>query len=294
MKDSTMHTLRASSKMLFTAAATLLGIGFGLAVANAGDTMPDAKAARTVPARTAHKPTPVASHADFTYVRDVLPIIMGKCSRCHNDKTILYNWLDYKTAFSDRLEIKRRVWDAWKGRYYKQTMPAGNGQECLTMTEEERMLIKEWVDSGAVYGVPTDSTPKSKPERIEAGKRLFATICTPCHQANGQGIAQKFPPLANSDFLNADKKRAIKVLLHGRQGVIVVNGQKFNNSMPSFPLEDEDIANALTFVYNSFGNSGKEVKPEEVKALRGEKEEESPGDPKDVALSVPEEKNPYE
>jgi nitrite reductase (NO-forming) len=47
-----------------------------------------------------------------------------------------------------------------------------------------------------------------------------------------------------------------------------VNGLKFNNSMPSFPLTDQDIANVLTFVYNSFGNSGLAVTPEEVKALR--------------------------
>jgi nitrite reductase (NO-forming) len=79
-----------------------------------------------------------------------------------------------------------------------------------------------------------------------------------------------FPPLAGSDFLNADKNRAIKTVLFGRQGEVVVNGQKFNNNMPSFPLTDQDIANVLTFVYNSFGNSGLDVTPEEVKALRSQ------------------------
>jgi len=41
--------------------------------------------------------------------------------------------------------------------------------------------------------------------------------------------------------------------------------------MPAFPLSDEDIANALTYTYNSFGNSGREITPDEVKALRAEK-----------------------
>jgi nitrite reductase (NO-forming) len=77
-----------------------------------------------------------------------------------------------------------------------------------------------------------------------------------------------FPPLAGSDFLNADKNRAIKLILHGRQGEVVVNGMKYNNNMPSFPLSDQDVANVLTFVYNSFGNSGLEVTPEEVKGQR--------------------------
>ncbi len=79
-----------------------------------------------------------------------------------------------------------------------------------------------------------------------------------------------FPPLAGSDFLNADKNRAIKIVINGRQGEVIVNGRKFNNSMPKFPLGDDDIANVLTYVYNSFGNAGLEVAPPEVKALRDE------------------------
>ncbi len=70
--------------------------------------------------------------------------------------------------------------------------------------------------------------------------------------------------------MNADKNRAIQTVIFGRRGELVVNGQKFNNNMPSFPLTDQDIANVLTFVYNSFGNSGLEVTAEEVKALRAQ------------------------
>ncbi len=74
-----------------------------------------------------------------------------------------------------------------------------------------------------------------------------------------------------SHFLNADKQESIRVLIHGRQGEIAVNGQTYNNNMPSLLLSDEDIANALTYTYNSFGNSGKEVTPDEVRVLRAEK-----------------------
>jgi len=205
-----------------------------------------------------------------TYLRDVRPIIMGKCARCHNGQTtMLPNWLDYKTAYADRMEIKRRVWDSWKGEYFKQTMPAGSGTECQTITESERRTLREWVSNGGSLGVvPTETAPKNKGERIEGGKHLYSLVCAACHQPSGLGLPNQFPPLAGSDFLNADKNRAIKTLLHGRKGEIVVNGQKFNNSMPSFPLTDLEIANALTFVYNSFGNSGQTVTAEEVKALR--------------------------
>ena len=108
---------------------------------------------------------------------------------------------------------------------------------------------------------------KTKAERIELGHKLFA-ICAACHQPTGRGLPNLFPPLAGSDFLNADKSRAIRIVIAGRQGEVVVNGMKFNNNMPAFPLADQDIANVLTYVYNSFGNSGLEVTPEDVKAVR--------------------------
>src|ERR1017187_7280509 len=208
-----------------------------------------------------------------TYLHDFLPLFLGKCARCHNEQgRFLPNWSDYHAAYADRLEIKRRVWDSWKGSYYKQSMPAGNCPESQPIAEDDRALIRDWGNTGAALGVASTGAPaKSKEERIQFGKRLFTTMCATCHQVAGQGVANKYPPLAGSDYLNADKKQAIRVLLHGRQGEIEVNGKTYNNNMPSFPLSDEDIANALTFTYNSFGNSGKEVTPAEVKALRSEK-----------------------
>jgi len=208
--------------------------------------------------------------AASTYVRDVLPILLGKCFSCHNDQTkFLPNWSDYSTAYAERVEIKRRVWDSWQGRYYKEPMPAGNSPQCQAMTEADRQTIKRWVEQGAVYGVlPAQTTTASRTDRLDAGRRLFGTVCLPCHQANGQGVADRFPPLAGSDFLNADKQRAIQTLLNGREGEITVNGRKFNGSMPRLPFDDAQIASVLTYVFGSFGNSGQEVLPEEVKLLR--------------------------
>ncbi len=205
-----------------------------------------------------------------TYLGDVQPIFMGKCYRCHNDQTrFLNNWLDYKTAVADRSEIRRRVWDSWKGKYFKQPMPILNSPESEALTEQERVLIRDWVDSGALRGeAPKHDDPRSKDERMRLGKQLFTTICAACHQPSAQGIPGRFPPLARSDFLNSNKQRAIGVLLHGLQGEVVVNGRKFNSSMPLLPLSDGEIASALTFVYNSFGNSGQDVTLQEVKALR--------------------------
>jgi mono/diheme cytochrome c family protein len=227
---------------------------------------------------------------DITYLRDIQPIFMGKCSRCHNSQArFVYNWLDYKTAFKDRWEIRRRIWDSWKGHYYKESMPIQNSPESETITEAEREKIRDWVISGAVRGVPPLITGKrSKDEKIELGKRLFTSICAACHQTTGLGIPNTFPPLASSDYLNADKNRAIKTVINGRQGEVIVNSRRFNNSMPSFPLSNDDIANVLTFVYNSFGNAGLDVAPEEVEALRGQPMDQ-PINPK-----IPQTPSPYE
>lgn len=227
---------------------------------------------RPTPA-TAPATTSGATHHSPTYLQDVLPILLGKCTRCHDEQgRVLRNWLTYQTAASDRWEIKRRVWDSWRGLYFKQPMPAGNSPESQAMTEAERRTIRDWVKGGAVYGTaPIFGTGQSKAEQVENGKRLFTTICAACHQLNGQGVPSRFPPLARSDFLNADKHRAIQVVLNGLQGEVVVNGQRFNNTMPKLPLSDEQIASALTYVYNAFGNSGQEVTPQEVSTARANK-----------------------
>jgi mono/diheme cytochrome c family protein len=226
------------------------------------------RAQDTVPSRT--NPAGETTPQGPTYLRDIQPIFMGSCSRCHNQQSrFIYDWLDYKTAYADRWEIRRRIWDSWKGSYYKEAMPVANSPESLALTEEERSTILKWVDEGGLRGVPLPpGAAKSKAERIELGRRLFTSVCAACHQPTGRGLPNVFPPLAGSDYLNANKDRAIQTVIFGRQGEVLVNGQKFNNSMPSFPLNDENIANVLTFVYNSFGNSGLEVTPDEVKALR--------------------------
>jgi nitrite reductase (NO-forming) len=117
---------------------------------------------------------------------------------------------------------------------------------------------------------PTRVRPPAdtKLERIKRGQVVFTTNCAACHQSNGQGIPHAFPPLAKSDFLNADKGRAIKTVTGGMQGKVTVNGSEYNGVMPAWSLSDEDIANVLTFVYNSWGNSGKDVTPQEVKKYR--------------------------
>jgi nitrite reductase (NO-forming) len=108
----------------------------------------------------------------------------------------------------------------------------------------------------------------SKAEQIEAGKKIYMQACFACHQTNGEGVANAFPPLAKSDYLNADPARSIDVLLKGLSGEIMVNGKKYNSIMPSQQLSDEEVAHVLTYVYNSWGNNGTVVSPKDVQKRR--------------------------
>ena len=108
-------------------------------------------------------------------------------------------------------------------------------------------------------------------DQVKAGEALFTGTCSVCHQANGAGIPGVFPPLAKSDFLAADVKRAIGIPLRGLTGKITVNGTPYDSVMPPMSqLNDDEVANILTFVLNSWDNPGGRVSADDVKKSRAQ------------------------
>ena len=106
-------------------------------------------------------------------------------------------------------------------------------------------------------------------EMMAAGKGIYEANCGACHQPNGRGLPGAFPPLAGSDYLKRNREEVLSVALFGLSGPITVNDQEFNAVMPSMGhLSDTDLAAALTYVFNSWGNSLAAVSPSEVAALR--------------------------
>ena len=102
-----------------------------------------------------------------------------------------------------------------------------------------------------------------------AGQKAYAAACQACHQADGKGLPGAFPPLAGSDYLKADAKRAIGIVLHGLTGKVVVNGKEYNSVMPPMTqLSDAEIADALTYVMNSWGNDLGQVTAADVTTVR--------------------------
>jgi nitrite reductase (NO-forming) len=115
----------------------------------------------------------------------------------------------------------------------------------------------------------TPDAPKAKnmEERMKMGEIVYKRNCAACHQADGVGVKGAFPPLAQSDYI-VSPEAAISAVANGLTGEIVVNGETYNGVMPKLGLDDEEIANVVTFVTNSWGNKGKEVTPIDVQKVR--------------------------
>jgi mono/diheme cytochrome c family protein len=92
-----------------------------------------------------------------------------------------------------------------------------------------------------------------------AGAQVYETVCAACHQPNGQGVPDAFPPLAGhvADLLakGAPRDYLAKVVLFGLAGPISVAGRTFDGAMPPWDqLSDAELAGALNYAATAWGN----------------------------------------
>lgn len=102
------------------------------------------------------------------------------------------------------------------------------------------------------------------------GKEVYQSYCMSCHMENGEGLEDVYPPLAKSDYLMANKKRAVQQILYGATGAMKVNGKTYIGDMTGFDLTNQEVSDLLNYLRNSFGNKdkGPVTTPDEVKAAR--------------------------
>jgi mono/diheme cytochrome c family protein len=104
-----------------------------------------------------------------------------------------------------------------------------------------------------------------------AGRVMYNTYCAACHQGNGKGDNNRFPPLIDSDWVTGDQERLINAALNGLQGDIEVNGKTYNGLMPAHShLDDHAIASILTYVRKRFGHEASPISALKVKELRNQ------------------------
>lgn len=121
-------------------------------------------------------------------------------------------------------------------------------------------------------GLAEDTGPREV-DMMALGARVYNQNCVACHQADGNGLPGVYPPLVNSDWVQDNPERLVKVVLAGLAGPVVVNGNEYNNAMTAFGrLSDQHIAAVLTYIRTSpdYNNSSYAVSEDLVGQVRAE------------------------
>ena len=104
---------------------------------------------------------------------------------------------------------------------------------------------------------------------IARGKVVYTNVCLPCHMADGGGVQNMNPPLIKTSYVLGDKAALIKIVLHGFNEDVEINGKTYSNTMGAHDdLNDRQIADVLTYVRHSFGNKGSSIKATDVSKVR--------------------------
>ena len=120
-----------------------------------------------------------------------------------------------------------------------------------------------------VFAQPPKATPVKLTDTFKRGKKVYAKVCLSCHQMDGGGVPKLNPPLIKTSYVSEDKSKLIYIVLNGMTDRIPIDNEYYSNNMASHKdLTDQEIADVLTFVRNSFGNNSSVVTIAEVKAVR--------------------------
>ena len=105
------------------------------------------------------------------------------------------------------------------------------------------------------------SLQQKKPieQSIADGEEIYQDFCLQCHLSNGEGVSGIYPPLANSDYLFDNIDRSISNVKYGLSGPIIVNDEEYNAVMLNNGLDDEEIADVMNYILNSWGNKTNEI-----------------------------------
>ena len=115
-----------------------------------------------------------------------------------------------------------------------------------------------------------DAEARPRAAQPRTGQQIYSTTCAACHQPNGEGNGETYPPLAGSEWVNGPDARLARIVLHGLTGEVEVAGQTYSGAMPPWKdvLKDEELAAVLTYVRSSWGNKASAVSAATVSSVR--------------------------
>jgi len=107
-------------------------------------------------------------------------------------------------------------------------------------------------------------------EYMDRGKKVYDRVCLVCHQSDGSGVPMMYPPVIDSEYISGNTDSLIVLILEGMSGPVVIKGEEYNSIMPPQKdvLDDQELADLINYLRNSFGNSGEMVSPEQVAGMR--------------------------
>ena len=123
----------------------------------------------------------------------------------------------------------------------------------------------------------TGSSFNKLEKQYPRGATIFLTVCQTCHGSDGNGIKALAPPLNGSNWVEGDKSKLIPIVLYGLTGPVKIAGKLYkspeiNGDMPGIgankEFTDDDIADVLNFVRNSWNNKGEKIIPEDIGGVR--------------------------
>lgn len=140
----------------------------------------------------------------------------------------------------------------------------------VDVIEEQKSKQEKIKETKIVEVSETSETNQQElAKSIERGKEVYLDMCVTCHLPNGKGIQKVYPPLANADYLMNKREESIRGIKYGMRGKIVVNGVEYRGIMSNLGLENQEVADVMNYITNSWGNKNdKMVTVDEVKGIK--------------------------
>jgi mono/diheme cytochrome c family protein len=220
---------------------------------------------------------------------------LGHCGACHTPKNILgadkrgqkFGGGMVNGWFAPRLDGAARSglksWSVDDIVEYLQSGRNGRSHASRLMAEVVVNSTSKLGDSDvhaiAVYlkdlpaGAPEPVVTPPTPAQIADGENVYKGACVACHETDGTGSPRVYPPLpGNANLQSADPLSTLRIVLDGAETVTTPRAPN-TGSMPAYAakLSDQEIADVVTYIRNSWGNAAPVVTPDQVAKARRDK-----------------------
>ena len=203
--------------------------------------------------------------------------------RVRLEAIVAASWMEKEEGLAVLAEAAKKPLDKWMIHSHQTATAHLNGEPLVSRKEA---VVNTTLKGDALI-------------QFTRGKAIYEKegYCGTCHQNDGKGLpASGFPPLAATKWVQGVEDRLIKLTLHGLYGSIEVLGQSYPGQVPMTPykglLNDEEIADVLTYIRNAFGNQSSVISSKSVKAIRDQtKNKNGFYSPEELLLEYPMERN---